>query len=158
MEKSKARRMDSRSTHRRTDTSSISPSRTRRRGRRREDCPRIGRVYAEEETKMEQGRDTNFLTRRNEELALDLEYNDINEAEDTEDDTENEDEQPPNSVLLREDEDEFDDDFKEEEQEEEQEQQEEEEEAKAKVTVNGTHVRLNSREVNGVKESVACLL
>ena len=107
--------------------------------------------------KMEQGRDTNFLTRRNEELALALEYNDINVAEDTEDDTENEDEQP-NSVLLREDEDEFDDDFKEEEQEEEQEQEEEEEEAKAKVTVNGTHVRLNSREVNGVKESVACLL
>jgi hypothetical protein len=106
---------------------------------------------------MEQGRDTNFLTRRNEELALALEYNDINVAEDTEDDTENEDEQP-NSVLLREDEDEFDDDFKEEEQEEEQEQEEEEEEAKAKVTVNGTHVRLNSREVNGVKESVACLL
>ena len=108
--------------------------------------------------KMEQGRDTNFLTRRNEELALDLEYNDINEAEDTEDDTENEDEQP-NSVLLREDEDEFDDDDKDEEEEQEEEiEEEEEEEATAKVTVNGSRVRLNSREVNGVKESVACLL
>ena len=37
-------------------------------------------------------------------------------------------------------------------------EEEEEEEAKAKVTVNGTRVRLNGREVNGVKESVACLL
>jgi hypothetical protein len=109
---------------------------------------------------MERERDTNFLTTRNEELALDLEYNDINEAEDTEDDTENEDEQPPNSVLLREDEDEFDDDDDKEEEEEQEEDTEieEEEEAKAKVTVNGTHVRLSSREVNGVKESVACLL
>jgi len=107
--------------------------------------------------KMEQGRDTNFLTTRNEELALDLEYNDINEADDTEDDTENEDEQP-NSVLLREDEDEFDDDKDEEEEQEEEQEEEEEEEAKAKVTVNGSRVRLNSREVNGVKESVACLL
>ena len=105
--------------------------------------------------KMERERDTNFLTTRNEELALDLEYNDINEAEDTEDDTENEDEQPPNSVLLREDE--FDDDDDDKDEEEEQEI-EEEEEAKAKVTVNGAHVRLNGREVNGVKESVACLL
>jgi hypothetical protein len=102
--------------------------------------------------KMERERDTNFLTTRNEELALDLEYNDINEAEDTEDDTENEDEQPPNSVLLREDEDEFDDDDDDKDEEEEQEQEEqEEEEAKAKVTVNGTHVRLSGREVNGVK-------
>jgi len=109
--------------------------------------------------KMERERDTNFLTTRNEELALDLEYNDINEAEDTEDDTENEDEQPPNSVLLREDEDEFDDDDDDKDEEEEQEQEEEEEEeAKAKVTVNGTRVRLSGREVNGVKESVACLL
>ena len=108
--------------------------------------------------KMERERDTNFLTTRNEELALDLEYNDINEAEDTEDDTENEDEQP-NSVLLREDEDEFDDDDKDEEEEQEEEiEEEEEEEATAKVTVNGSRVRLNSREVNGVKESVACLL
>jgi len=107
--------------------------------------------------KMEQGRDTNFLTTRNEELALDLEYNDIIEADDTEDDTENEDEQP-NSVLLREDEDEFDDDKDEEEEQEEEQEEEEEEEAKAKVTVNGSRVRLNSREVNGVKESVACLL
>jgi hypothetical protein len=104
---------------------------------------------------MERERDTNFPIRRNEELALDLEYNDINEAEDTEDDTENEDEQPPNSVLLREDE--FDDDDDDKDEEEEQEI-EEEEEAKAKVTVNGAHVRLNGREVNGVKESVACLL
>ena len=112
--------------------------------------------------KMERERDTNFLTTRNEELALDLEYNDINEAEDTEDDTENEDEQPPNSVLLREDEDEFDDDDDDKEEEEEEQEEdteiEEEEEAKAKVTVNGTRVRLSSREVNGVKESVACLL
>ena len=108
--------------------------------------------------KMERERDTNFLTTRNEELALDLEYNDINEAEDTEDDTENEDEQPPNSVLLREDEDEFDDDDDKDEEEEQEQEEEEEEEAKAKVTVNGTRVRLSGREVNGVKESVACLL
>ena len=108
--------------------------------------------------KMERERDTNFPTRRNEELALDLEYNDINEEADDEDDNEDEDEQP-NSVLLREDEDEFDDDDKDEEEEEEEDtEEEEEEEAKAKVTVNGAHVRLNSREVNGVKESVACLL
>jgi hypothetical protein len=50
-----------------------------------------------------------------------------------------------------------DDDDKDEEEEQEQEEQEEEE-AKAKVTVNGTRVRLSGREVNGVKESVACLL
>mmetsp|Transcript_3412 Transcript_3412/g.11548 ORF Transcript_3412/g.11548 Transcript_3412/m.11548 type:complete len:710 (-) Transcript_3412:481-2610(-) len=76
--------------------------------------------------KMERERDTNFLTTRNEELALDLEYNDINEAEDTEDDTENEDEQPPNSVLLREDEDEFDDDDDKDEEEEQEEEEEKE--------------------------------
>ena len=37
-------------------------------------------------------------------------------------------------------------------------EEENEDAAKAKITVNGARVRLNDRDVNGVKDNVACLL
>ena len=90
-----------------------------------------------------------FPTRNNDALALDLEYDEEEEEEEDgayDDDDDGDDEQP-NSLLLR---DEDDDDDEEEE--------DEEETAKAKITVNGARVNLNHREVDGVKDSVACLL
>ena len=84
--------------------------------------------------KMER-RNACFSYRKNE-LDLDLEYNE--DKEDGDDRL--------NSFLQDDD----DDD--------ERGEEENEDAAKAKITVNGTRVRLNDRDVNGVKDNVACLL
>jgi hypothetical protein len=85
-----------------------------------------------------------FPTRNNDALALDLEYNEEEEEEDgAYDDDDDDDDEQPNSLLLRDEDDE---------------EEEEEETAKAKINVNGARVKLNHREVDGVKDSVACLL
>jgi len=87
-----------------------------------------------------------FPTRNNDALALDLEYNEEEEEEDgAYDDDDDDDDEQPNSLLLRDEDDE-------------EEEEEEEETAKAKINVNGARVTLNHREVDGVKDSVACLL
>ena len=85
-----------------------------------------------------------FPTRNNDALALDLEYNEEEEEDDDAYNDDDDDDGQPNSLLLR-DEDDDDD-------------EEEEETAKAKINVNGARVKLNHREVDGVKDSVACLL
>ena len=90
-----------------------------------------------------------FPTRNNDALAIDLEYDEEEEEEEDgayDDDDDDDDDEQPNSLLLR---DEDDDD---------EEEEDEEETAKAKITVNGARVNLNHREVDGVKDSVACLL
>ena len=87
-----------------------------------------------------------FPTRNNDALALDLDYNEEEEEEDgAYDDDDDDDDEQPNSLLLRDEDDE-------------EEEEEEEETAKAKINVNGARVTLNHREVDVVKDSVACLL
>ncbi len=91
--------------------------------------------------KMER-RNASFSYRKNE-LDLDLEYNE--DEEDGDDRL--------HSFLQDADADDADADDADERGEEEN-----EDAAKAKITVNGTRVRLNDRDVNGVKDNVACLL
>ena len=94
--------------------------------------------------KMEQ-RNASFSYRKNEFLDVDLEYN-----EDEEDGDDRLHSFLQDAAAAADDDDDADDD--------EMGEEENEDAAKAKITVNGARVRLNDRDVNGVKDNVACLL
>ena len=95
--------------------------------------------------KMEQ-RNASFSYRKNEFLDVDLEYN--------------EDEEDGDDRLhsFLQDAAAADDDAADAADDDEMGEEENEDAAKAKITVNGARVRLNDRDVNGVKDNVACLL
>ena len=95
--------------------------------------------------KMER-RNASFSYRKNEFLDVDLEYN---EDEKDGDDRLHSFLQDAAAAAADDDDDDDDDEMGEEEN---------EDAAKAKITVNGARVRLNDRDVNGVKDNVACLL
>ena len=95
--------------------------------------------------KMEQ-RNASFSYRKNEFLDVDLEYN---EDEEDGDDRLHSFLQDAAAAAAAAAADDDDDEMGEEEN---------EDAAKAKITVNGARVRLNDRDVNGVKDNVACLL
>ena len=94
--------------------------------------------------KMEQ-RNASFSYRKNEFLDVDLEYN-----EDEEDGDDRLHSFLQDAAAADDDADDAADD--------EMGEEENEDAAKAKITVNGARVRLNDRDVNGVKDNVACLL
>ena len=91
--------------------------------------------------KMER-RNASFSYRKNEFLDVDLEYN---EDEEDGDDRLHSFLQDAAAAAAAADDDEMG-------------EEENEDAAKAKITVNGARVRLNDRDVNGVKDNVACLL
>ena len=94
--------------------------------------------------KMER-RNASFSYRKNEFLDVDLEYNEDEEDGDDRLHSFLQDAAAAAAAAADDDDDEMG-------------EEENEDAAKAKITVNGTRVRLNDRDVNGVKDNVACLL